>query len=287
MTPRRLPTVQSPSPGRGDPITEVEREGWELRFTASLGRAEEMADLYRSLGFETRLEQAPPQADPGCTACFGSSSEPQFWIYTRESEAMDVNSTHVQDPTAVLRDEHQRILSVAGALETLLDTGVEGPDALDTIGRCVDFFRLFADACHHGKEEDLLFPALTDLGMARDEGPIAVMLEEHRVGRAFVARMAGALPGTAAGDAGAARELEEAGRGYVTLIRSHIFKEDYILFEMADQIMTAPGCARLCAAYDGTCDHTFDGHTKAELERLATTILGEVGPPKSDPHTLR
>ena len=74
------------------------------------------------------------------------------------------------------------------------DTDEQGdPLDYDLVAQCIIFFRLFADACHHGKEEDLLFTELEAQGMPRDAGPIAVMLDEHAQGRALVRTMAAAL----------------------------------------------------------------------------------------------
>lgn len=174
-------------------------------------------------------------------------------------------------PTRVLRDEHRLILAVSGALEALLEAATLDHVAIE---RCIRFVRLFADACHHGKEEGLLFPALEECGLPRESGPIAVMLHEHRRGREHVAAMVQALPGSRAGQADDQARLVHAGRAYVDLIRNHIFKEDKVLFEMADQLVAGPLRAGLCAAYDGTCDHSFEGCTKAQLEALAKEILG-------------
>ena len=80
-------------------------------------------------------------------------------------------------PTAVLRDEHRLILQVIDVLESLLNSGAaDGEYDFDALDRCTSFFRLFADACHHGKEEDLLFPELEAKGIPREGGPIGVML---------------------------------------------------------------------------------------------------------------
>ena len=65
-------------------------------------------------------------------------------------------------------------------------------------------------------------------------------------------------------------------RDYVGLIRGHILKEDNVLFNMADQMVTGPRCTRLCAAYDETGAHTFDGCSKRELEELGREILAGV-----------
>jgi hemerythrin-like domain-containing protein len=179
-------------------------------------------------------------------------------------------------PTQVLRDEHQWILAVAEALEGFLGAP---PDAMDfdAVEKCVTFIRLFADACHHGKEEDLLFPVLEERGMARDSGPIAVMLHEHRLGREAAAAMRNALPGAREGDESDRLRLVHAGRGYIDLIRGHIGKEDHVLFNMADQLVSGEARVRLCAAYDGTCSHEFEGCTKIELEALGREIVRRAG----------
>ena len=174
--------------------------------------------------------------------------------------------------TAVLRDEHRSILQVVSALELKLDVQPNRLD-LDTVEKCIRFLRLFADACHHGKEEDLLFPELESQGMPRDSGPIAVMLHEHRLGREFVAAMADAMDGARRGEDLATQRLVDAGTGYIDLIRGHILKEDHVLFNMADQMVDAPACQRLCAAYDTVCASKFEGCTKAQLEALAAEIV--------------
>ncbi len=188
--------------------------------------------------------------------------------------------THSAAETATsrLREEHQLILKVADAMQALLGEaqGANGLD-FDTIGDCVTFIRLFADACHHGKEEDLLFPELEAAGMPRHQGPIAVMLYEHEQGRAFARQMAEALKPAREGDAQALEALEGAARGYVDLIRGHILKEDRILFEMADQAVRGSACERLCGGYGAVCARRFEGHSKEELQSLAVRIAERAG----------
>ena len=86
--------------------------------------------------------------------------------------------------TEILRKEHDAILRMLEVTEQVaeqLDRGEKvAPQTLDGL---LEFFRLFADQCHHGKEEELLFPALERKGMPRQTGPIEVMLIEHDHGR--------------------------------------------------------------------------------------------------------
>ncbi len=181
----------------------------------------------------------------------------------------------MSDPraTAELREEHQLILRVVASLEETVETTPGGRFDLDVVENCVSFFKLFVDACHHGKEEDLLFGELEGAGMPRHVGPIAVMLEEHQRGRALVKRMAESLEGARKGSDGAYETLQAAAMDYVDLIRGHIAKEDGVLFDHADHVLGAPACERLCAGYDVVCARRFDGCTKTQLEGLAEMII--------------
>jgi len=178
-------------------------------------------------------------------------------------------------PTAVLRDEHQLILEVAHALDQILRDEAGGASLdYDTVEACITFFRLFADACHHGKEEDLLFPELERAGLPHDTGPIAVMLSEHEQGRAFVRTMAASIEQARSGDEQAQAELRAAAGDFISLIVAHIGKENNVLFNMADGMIVGPDCRALCSAYESTCGRNFDGKSKEDLERFAAGILG-------------
>lgn len=175
-------------------------------------------------------------------------------------------------PSAVLRQEHRVIERVLDVLEALLDRHARGePLATDALETCVTFFRLFADACHHAKEEDLLFPVLEERGVPRDGGPIGVMLYEHRVARGLVQRMGEALD-RLEGDAPAEAEVERAGREYIDLLRQHIAKEDNVLFQIGDQVMSETDQRDLAASFCEVGCRAFEGRRREELERLAEEL---------------
>ena len=124
-----------------------------------------------------------------------------------------------------------RILSVAA---DRLDKGEEVDKEL-FINAC-DFFKNFADKCHHGKEETLLFEKMMEHGVSGEVGPIAVMLREHQDGRAHVKKMAELSDGAL--DKKAANDLVLHARGYVDLLSQHIQKEDNVLYPMANSLLT-------------------------------------------------
>ena len=112
------------------------------------------------------------------------------------------------------------------------------------------------DKCHHGKEEDLLFPAMEQAGIPR-QGPIGVMLAEHEKGRGYVKAINTALEKFKAGDKSAAAAITDNAEGYIDLMLGHIDKEDNILYPMGDQ--------RFSKEKD---EELFEGFEKIEEERI-------------------
>ncbi len=142
--------------------------------------------------------------------------------------------------TEELMTEHraiERMLAVLDAAGGRLEAGERVRP--DLFREAVDFVRNFADRCHHGKEEDNLFPRLEERGVPREGGPLGVMLFEHDEGRAYIGAIADALDAYERGDEGAARTIARSARGYVGLLRGHIEKEERVLFPMADQVLSA------------------------------------------------
>jgi len=147
-----------------------------------------------------------------------------------------------------LRHEHEAILfalKILAAINRRLTDGqaVDLADLRDFIG----FLREFADKCHHGKEEGLLFPALIEAGVANEGGPVGVMLAEHVEGRKWIAAMEAALQPVFH-----AAEFVAAAQGYTQLLSAHIEKENQVLFPLAERLLPE---ARLQALFEA-----FEAH---------------------------
>lgn len=153
--------------------------------------------------------------------------------------------------TTILRSEHDNILAMIACLCAACKAAdeVDGFDA-ETFNEGLDFIRNYADAWHHAKEEDLLFPALEVFGMPRGGGPIGVMLSEHDLGRTYVGQIAKNLEAAISGDKTAQQTVQRFTLAYADLLTQHIQKENNILFNMADQVLPPEEQERLQEEYE-------------------------------------
>lgn len=133
--------------------------------------------------------------------------------------------------TQDLRKEHDAILFVLQILDQMMVSDKDKEALLQHYDEVVYFLKIFADKCHHGKEENYLFKELVSRGVPDEGGPVGVMLREHAQGRDLIAQMS------------LSHEKEDidgfhhAARQYRDLLKSHIEKENNVLFPMADNLI--------------------------------------------------
>lgn len=140
--------------------------------------------------------------------------------------------------TQILMDEHRVIERVLSALQVAAERVSRGEEMrLAFFLNTALFIKNFADGCHHNKEEGVLFIAMNESGVPSEGGPVGVMLAEHEQGRAFTHEMRDAAQKWEAGDLSARAAMVQNALGYIALLRQHIYKEDNILFPMADRLI--------------------------------------------------
>ena len=183
------------------------------------------------------------------------------------------------EATDILMSEHRVIERVLIALE-IATTHLEAGEAITPAFfiEAADFAKGFADGCHHMKEEGVLFPAMEAAGLSKQSGPLAVMLAEHEEGRRLVRGMRQAAERLQGGETAARQEVVVNGQGYVNLLRSHINKEDNILFPMADRIIPQEQHASLYEEFE-RIEHEETGEGVHEkylgmAEQLEKAVLG-------------
>lgn len=153
-------------------------------------------------------------------------------------------------PTDELIHEHEAIQTMLQILESACSRLSAGGNVnTEHLEKMVEFLRVFADKCHHAKEETALFPALEAAGVPREHGPIGVMLAEHTAGRKHIQGMSAALDGLRNGGTTAAGEFVSNARAYINLLTQHIAKENHVLFPLADNRLSESEQQRLTEAF--------------------------------------
>ena len=125
------------------------------------------------------------------------------------------------------------------------------------------FLKEFADKCHHGKEEGILFPALIRAGMPEHGGPIEVMLSEHIQGRKYIKEMDQAI--TKGPDY---RAFSNAAKQYSMLLKNHIKKENDVLFPMADQALDKGRLEEIYGAFEEHEEKVIGHGRHEELHKM-------------------
>jgi hemerythrin-like domain-containing protein len=99
------------------------------------------------------------------------------------------------------------------------------------IEMAVDFIRTYADRCHHGKEEDILF---RDLGVKKltddHRRTMEELVEEHKWGRRVTARLVEANTRYVQGNKEALSAIMDCIKALIEFYPKHIEKEDKHFF---------------------------------------------------------
>jgi len=113
-------------------------------------------------------------------------------------------------------------------LETIRKEGKVDSGFIDTV---VDFMRTYADRCHHGKEEDILFRDVAKKNMFSEHARIMQeLIEEHKMGRNNVKKLVEAKEKYAGGNKDALKDIMSNMEILVKFYPKHIEKEDKHFF---------------------------------------------------------
>jgi hemerythrin-like domain-containing protein len=177
-------------------------------------------------------------------------------------------------PTEILRKEHDAISRMLDAADRAGDRlQRKQPIRPELLEGMAEFFELFLDKCHHGKEEELFFPALAKKGMPVEGGPIGVMLGEHTQGRTLAGQMKQLAARYKSGDADAGAA---AARQYADLLREHILKENTVLFPMAEGLLSPSEGEALAEKFEQLEEEKMGRGTHERLHARMAEILKEV-----------
>jgi hemerythrin-like domain-containing protein len=178
--------------------------------------------------------------------------------------------------TQTLMDEHRIIERVLVAMQVAVSRLSRGEEVRPAFFvSAALFIKNFADGCHHKKEEGVLFVAMIESGIPAEGGPVSVMLAEHEKARLFTHAMRDAAQKWETGDKSAVPAVIQNAQGYVALLRQHIYKEDNILFPMADRVIPPDRQARVAEDFERIEQEEIGAGVHEKYLALAETLEKE------------
>lgn len=180
-------------------------------------------------------------------------------------------------PIGPLMIEHRLIERMIALMEKALQKA-ESQKRVNTrfIETSTRFIRDYADRCHHGKEEDILFRELEQKAISEDHKRILhELVEEHKWGRETTARLEKAKTKYENGDKDALSEIIECLRLLVDFYPKHIKKEDkHFFIQIMDYFSETEKEALLREGYEFDSDLLHEEHvgevSKCEEETKET-----------------
>jgi len=135
-------------------------------------------------------------------------------------------------PIGPLMIEHRLIERMIKIIEKEFERLEETKEAdVLFIDTAADFIKMYADRCHHGKEEDILFRELLKKEIAPEyKKTMNELIEEHKWGRRTVAELIAAKDLYIKGDKGAVEDIIKSLKFLADFYPKHIEKEDKRFF---------------------------------------------------------
>ncbi len=180
-----------------------------------------------------------------------------------------------RSPAGPLIREHRVIERMLAVMERSL-ASIANDRSIDPgfVDQVTDFIRTYADRCHHGKEEDILFRRLADKPLDPQLAEsMRELIKDHVYARGVTRRLIDANRRYADCDQAALAEIEEAIRKLVDFYPVHIAKEDRRFFRPCMEYFTDEEKARMLADFE-----EFDRMLIHEKYRLVVESLEQMMP---------
>jgi hemerythrin-like domain-containing protein len=162
----------------------------------------------------------------------------------------------------ILTAEHKVLLRMADVLDSMSNRANEdGAYNLEDAETVLHILRLFGDQCHQAKEEGALFPIFANVCDPSQFTAVRHMLFEHERDRSLIEGMEDAVRRSNAA------QFAEYAQRLATILRNHIYKEDNILFEKIDEVLSKEDDARVIVEFEG-----FDREFQKDQQDMMHTL---------------
>jgi hemerythrin-like domain-containing protein len=177
-------------------------------------------------------------------------------------------------PVDLLMQEHRiierMIPPIKKEIARMEETKEVNPNFIDVT---VDFIRTYADHCHHGKEEGILFRELAKKGLSEEHATIMKeLIEEHVYGRKTARNIESAKESFVNGNPEALKDVRKFLNDLAEFYPKHIEKEDKKFFYPVMKYFTPQEQETMlqqCWEFDRKLIHEKYTKTIGEMEKMA------------------
>jgi hemerythrin-like domain-containing protein len=178
-------------------------------------------------------------------------------------------------PVDLLVQEHRiierMVPPIKNELSRMEETKEVNPKFIDVT---VDFIRTYADHCHHGKEEGILFRELAKKTLSTEHATIMrELIEEHVYGRKTTRNLADAKERFVKGNPEALKGVRKFLSDLAEFYPKHIEKEDKKFFHSAMTYFTPQEQKTMlqeCWEFDRKLIHEKYAKTVEEMEKMVS-----------------
>ena len=185
------------------------------------------------------------------------------------------------EPVGLLMWEHRLIEKIVPniqeQIENINKTGQTDPNYIDTL---VDFFKVYADKTHHGKEEDILFNQLKQKKIHPDHKRVMdELIQEHTTARNKIKQLIETNNAYRQGDKTQLAQITTLLRELAELYPKHIEKEDKHFFMPVMKYFTAEESKAMLQEFE-----EFDmAMIHWKYQKVIKTLTGEHVPIRVEP----
>ena len=174
--------------------------------------------------------------------------------------------------TELLSQEHKTILRMTNVLSEMAKKSGERLIKEDVLA-ILQILRSFADELHQGKEEGSLFPVFMGACSPSEGNAVRHMIFEHNQDRSLMEGIEDAVRNSDPGN------FAKYANRLVEILRTHIYKEDSILFEFVNKALSAEDDKKVVAGfqeYDRDFQQRGHGQLLRRLQDLEWKYFGKV-----------
>jgi hemerythrin-like domain-containing protein/rubredoxin len=201
-------------------------------------------------------------------------------------------------PIGLLMKEHRLVEELVSGAQVELNREREKKTVnfvfLET---AIDFFRTYADRCHHGKEENILFRELEKKQLPAEVAKtMRELVEEHVFARRVVSDLYNAKAAFALGNTESLSQIMASLQTLIEFYPKHIAKEDKAFFYPAMAVFSAAEQEKMLAEfyefdrqlihekYQGIVENALTMLQRVDLTKWKCTVCDYVYDPlKGDP----